>query len=526
VKQTWPAATSSTSNKLIDSLDRAIRVLALVAALSGLIGFCLAVFQAPLTIQNDHRLGPTFAVAHGYRLYYGPQQGPVLSTIYGPITALAYAPTLLASTPMGAVRLGTVITILLFLFPMFLVAGKGTDRGSSRLILYDGIWGANFDWQWYLSVLGLAVSLIALSISLGMSSVLIHADAPALAAGGVACWLSGAKGSEASWRRALLGGVFAGIAAMAKQNMVPLGFALVLWWLVISWRSALAFAGGVAACLLGIWTGILAVSSSLQAAWFNWFKMPTSQPYDKAMLFPIVDELYRTLLLLVLLIAAMLWRYLRQPDGSTWRARSRPLSLLLLWAGCWLIPTSVLGRIKLGGNENGLSPAIYFFALACMLELSAFFFKSRPSARPGSALLALSLLLGSYVVMKLPENFYSAFKTYSAYKASGPSAMEIVYKFSRSHPGEMYFPQFPLAILMSEGRLYDFSWGLSDRREAGYPVSDAQFLTDTPPTANRMALMSWVPYYDKDITARCVAGTESQDPALPGFTICRFRPDR
>jgi len=159
--------------------DRLIRTLALLAAFSALAGFYLAVFQAPSLSENDHRLAPTFALAHGYRLYYGVREGPVLSTIYGPVTALAYAPALLASTPMAAVRLATVISILLFFVPMLLAARKGSPA---------------FGWQEYVCVLGLAASLTSLSTSLSMSSVLVHADAPALAAGGLACWVSAGGG--------------------------------------------------------------------------------------------------------------------------------------------------------------------------------------------------------------------------------------------------------------------------------------------------------------------------------------------
>jgi hypothetical protein len=131
--------------------------------------------------------------------------------------------------------------------------------------------------------------------------------------------------------------------------------------------------------------------------------------------------------------------------------------------------------------------------------------------------MALVLLLGTYAAVKLPENIYSVLK------ASGRSSMEEVYNFSRSHPGQIYFPQFPLTILMAEGHLYDFSWGLSDRRAAGHPVSDAQFRKDTPPSTNRMALVPWVPYWEKDIYSRCTAAPETQEPGLPGFTICQFR---
>jgi hypothetical protein len=156
---------SLTTSELAVHVPRLIRVVALLAAFAALISYCLAVFQAPSITENDHRLAPTFALAHGYRLYYGPTQGPVLSTIYGPVVAVAYAPSLVASTPMAAVRLATIITIILFFLPMFLVAGTGEAR---------------FDWQRYVCVLGLAAALTSLSTSLDASSVLVHADAPAL----------------------------------------------------------------------------------------------------------------------------------------------------------------------------------------------------------------------------------------------------------------------------------------------------------------------------------------------------------
>jgi hypothetical protein len=304
---------------------------------------------------------------------------------------------------------------------------------------------------------------------------------------------------------------------MAKQNMLPLIGALALWWVLVSWRTALVFVAGVVVSLAAVWAGILAVSSSLDAAWFNWFQIPVRQTYDKAMLFSVLDSLDRSLLLYLLPIAGILFDSMWDSDRVTWRSRLRRLTMLLLWAGCWLVPTSVLGRIKAGASENGLSPAIYFFALACLVELSARLFSARPNARPQFAFVALVLLLGTYVIVKLPENIYLAFRAY------GHSSMEEVYNFSRSHPGEIYFPQFPLTILMAEGHLYDFSWGLSDRRAAGHPVSEAEFLEHTPPSTKRMALMPWVPYWEKDIYSRCTAGTETHESALPAFTICQFR---
>lgn len=187
------------------------------------------------------------------------------------------------------------MSILLFFIPMLLVAGKDT---------------ANSDWRRRIYLLGLAAALTALSTSLEFSSEVIHADAPALAAGALACWFTAAA-PQFAWRRAFAAGLFAAIAVMAKQNMLPVSVALALWWLFVSWRSALAYAAGAVSSMAIIWAGILAVSTSFEAAWFNWFQIPTHQPFDKAILFPAINYLERTLLLYLLLIASILWRYLQ-----------------------------------------------------------------------------------------------------------------------------------------------------------------------------------------------------------------------
>src|SRR5689334_8172234 len=41
---------------------------------------------------NDARLAPTIGMTRGYALYYPAEDGPVLNTIYPPLTALSYLP--------------------------------------------------------------------------------------------------------------------------------------------------------------------------------------------------------------------------------------------------------------------------------------------------------------------------------------------------------------------------------------------------------------------------------------------------
>jgi hypothetical protein len=490
----------SSPKRLAFGVKGAIQALALLAAFSALAGFAGAVRQAPAIIENDHRLAPTFALAHGHRLYYGSDEGPVLSTIYGPVTAIAYMPALLASTPMAAVRLATLLSIVMFFVPMLLVAGKTSTYG-------------------YVCAFGLATAVASLSVPLSKSSILVHADAPALAAGGIACWVSAREELNSAGGGALrpwLAGTFAAVAVMAKQNMAPLTVALLIWWIFDSRRGGLAFGAAAALSLLAIWGGIFTVSSSPGAAWFNWFQIPAHQPYNKASLFPVADELSRTLLLYVLAASPALWKFLRPANGPGWTSRFRRPEVLFLFVGCCLIPTSILGRIKAGGSDNALSPAIYFFALASMSELWMHLFPHK-GLRSRSSLVALTLVIGTCVAVKLPENLYSLF----ARPAETP--MERVYNFAVKHPGQVYFPQFPLTILMAEGHLYDFSWGLSDRAAAGRPVAEARFLRDTPAQTGRMALVDWVPYWEKDIYSRCKTSLQPAPQFGPGFSVCDYR---
>jgi hypothetical protein len=60
----------------------------------------------PNYLEADHRLAATFALTHGYHVYYPSNSGPVLSTLYGPVTVLAYLSASLASRLTAAILIG------------------------------------------------------------------------------------------------------------------------------------------------------------------------------------------------------------------------------------------------------------------------------------------------------------------------------------------------------------------------------------------------------------------------------------
>ncbi len=74
---------------------------------------------------------------------------------------------------------------------------------------------------------------------------------------------------------------------------------------------------------------------------------------------------------------------------------------------------------------------------------------------------------------------------------AGPQVNRItqVYQYSIKHPGEVYFPWYPLPCLMGEGQLYHFSYGVFDRELAGRPLREEHFLKYVPPHSKYICFM-------------------------------------
>jgi hypothetical protein len=78
---------------------------------------------------------------------------------------------------------------------------------------------------------------------------------------------------------------------------------------------------------------------------------------------------------------------------------------------------------------------------------------------------------------------------------------------------------------MAEGRLSHFSWGLTDRRNAGMPVSAAHFQANIPASAKVIAVTGFVPQFEADMPSRQgprIAHFEDASQ-LPQFDFFEFK---
>ncbi len=430
---------------------------------------------APLWTWNAARLAPAASLWHGYRLYYGSEQGPISGCIYPPLSALVYCPAARLGTPTNAVLAGSATSLALFFLPVFwlLLRGGRAARGQSATFLF--------------CVLACFTLFAHESDELRYVAFSIHADAPALGFAALACTLAVLRPSS-SWSPSVLASALAAVLAVwSKQTMLPVLFAIPIWtWLAHGRRAALAYLAGLAGCGLVV-SGLFAWLFGPHDLLFNILSIPSRHPLKdgspKVLAHSFVN-LGR--LALPLLIALVLGAYCRRPDPSR-RAGAAPSLAewlrdnrwtLFALAGLLSVPMAVLGMSKVGGGENSFAPPMYYLLIAVALLLLALVYQ--PAAEPGQgrvAKLLVAALTVGLLVLCLPRLGRNLLWVERVYQNDDERA----YRYARAHPGEAYFPWSPLATVLAEGKLYHFDYGVYDRNLAGFPVTRKHFLADTPP---------------------------------------------
>jgi hypothetical protein len=447
--------------------------------------FLQPILDAPYrSIWNQVRVAPAVSLAAGYTLYYPTDQGPVTGNIYGPMASIAFLPATAASTPSGVLRVGTALSLCLYFMPLLWLArfshdrdGAGRQAGLFALALFP------------------IVTFLRPGGSLEYVATLIHADAPALGFGGAACAVLYTD-AENRWRSLALSALFGVLAVWSKQVMGPLLVAMPLWlWWDAGFRTAVRYAAW------SVGAGVLIAAVSLtafdgRALVFNLLNVPGHHPVDSSWgKFP--ENLLRVMLewlshgtvtLGLLSVGVILTLYDAERPRSRWT--------LFLVAALAVLPTSIWGRLKVGGDRNALSFSLYFLLLAACLLL-------RERAVLGRYWLVVLAVSGGALLLIRAQQ-----ERFAMLAARGPSETELVHAYLQGHPGEAYFPWNPLGHLLAEGRLHHFDYGLFDRELAGFPPSadhvragvpsSARFLC-FPPTANMTYVRKYLPEYQRQV---------------------------
>jgi hypothetical protein len=460
--------TSATLHEFFDNaasllLDKIAAALLPVSAFLVLMRTCFQIFVLGPGTWDEARLASTAAFLKGYALYYGQDpQGPVLNLIYGPLAALVYLPAALMPHPVPAVFAGKILSALMFLVPAFWFC-TAAPFGKGRAKTY-----------------GLTAFFI---FAMTPFQFLIHADAPALCFSALACGFLYFFRDEKDPKPLILSALFSIAAVLTKQAALPLLPALSLYvGITFGRRVLLRYLTALAVCAAAAFV-LLHLFLPFEAFTFNFVEMQLHHPllasYYVKELPPVFDPgPGERLKLLTAAFSGMLSLYypyfaiviffvLKEFFLSPPSKLSRKPWLVLVITGAAMLPFALLSRIRQGGADNAFYFVAYFAVLAAVI-----FLRNGTAAREensGSAKLILLVFLWVLFAVRLPVEGYQFYKAWGSAESSG------IHNYARRHPGELYFPWNPLRTLYTDGKLYPFSYGLTDRELAGFPVSEESF---------------------------------------------------
>lgn len=479
--------------------------LSIAAAVAGVLA------MAPFRDWSGARLAWSASLLGGYGLYSGPDTGPVLSSIYGPVAPLLYLPALLTGEVTSAMILACAMSVALALGPLVLLVCRGRMADPRGRVVAS------------------AVAVCALAAAFSLPSIRnigfqIHVDGPAVGFGLLSCMLL--AGTEPPRARKLWAA--AGLTALAvwtKQVEVTLGLAQLCYVAVVFGRAAAwSYVAKLAACGLGL-GGAFVVLFGFEPMFFHIATIPMSQPLAAELrsLDPletgapdygfIVLEMLRWSAPFLGLVALLHW--MTPPDE---RASVRRGWMLLVLVGVFLFPTSVVARAKIGGWVNSYH-ANYFFVAAAAWALAEF------ACRCWSARRGLRIGLVALVVVSLVELWSP---THTGPLARVPhitdNPQRRVLEYERAHPGEAWFPWHPLAVWMADGRLDHFYWAIVDRAVSGHAMGEAHLRAHLP-DGMRYVIHNKT-RAGADFLAEILPGFDATAdlPEFPGWTVLERAP--
>jgi len=477
--------------------DRALRYacpfLFLIVALDLLYGMV----HGPQWMWNEIRLAPGFSLAYGYHLYPGEHAlAPIAGTLYSPIGHLLYAGLSFLRDPTEAIVAACALSMALYFAPLWWVHLRAA--GVSRLI---GVYG-------FLA----CAALVLASPGTNYSALSVHVDASAVAASVLAAGIV-ATGRVPLSRRALA--VSAALAVMSvacKQTMAPVPVALAVFLLLADGPNTfvryLVFELAAAAAIGG---AILLLFRPPRDLWFNVYWLATHRPTVGGlprMLEGLAAERLGLGPVIPALIALAVMAWISRTGG--WRAiLATNRWLVFLLAALFQAPFALKAWVTAGGDYNHLGAVTLFVTLAATVGLTT---------ATGSALTGLvqrALLVGIVVAtLPFPWNLRHALATIR----DNPS--EVAFRYEASHPGRAYFPLNPLVPLLASGRLTHFDVSLSERAEAGRPITPAQFAAGLPA---HFALVAWPSTYPPPGSPSVIRLLQSMrrvhEPGLEGWHV-------
>ena len=433
----------------------------------------LEIAARPWNDWDPVRLAPVFALWHGHPLYPTPATGPPLSYCYGPVSALAYLPVVVATTPTAALLVAATMSVLFMLGPVLWLYLDRRILGPRRAL--DGVLA-------FMAVTAILLGTPALTYSLFSP---VH-DAVALGLGAIAAGVACRRRADDGPMSLAVSAVAAVLAVWAKQTMVPLLIALPIYVLVVEGRrSCVQYVTFVGAAGLAV-SLLFFATFDRSGLLLNMFEVPSRHPVDKSLHDVLgalaLQILYSGLAVALIGIALLSVRGIRTGDRRERSSVGPWLAFVLI--GVLQTPLALLAFAKLGGDLNAFSSVLYHFAIGTGLLLLQLDVPRTATQTSGATFRIGKVWLLALAVLALvaPRRVTPGLDT------TRPNPSEAAFAFERKHPGRAYFPWNTLSVVMADGRAYAAEDGvLSHTRMAGLPVSAERLRAHLPPDAKLLA---------------------------------------
>jgi hypothetical protein len=414
---------------------------AAVAAVALWLWVCWCIF--PVSVWNDVRLAPAFALARGLPLYPAEDSGAVGTWIYGPLPLLLLWPTTLAASAAHALLIAGAINLLMTIAVIAIVCAAWPAPAESSLTPSDRLLAAALAIALWprASLQYLQADNVTVALGLIGNLLLVRSRAPAWRWGAAVFAVAGMACKQTSFGVPMAQIIWLGVTAGRTEALRHLGRCL---------GAGLAFTVAVG---IGFgWTGTI----------LNLFTLPSHLPWTNAFLRRFVDLAPELSIQLALPALVMVTCH-----RAVWRRESA----LLLPSLAWLcaLPPGLASLLKIGGTINSLQSFAYWLPPALVVALGAARRLRRITwVSPGMALACFAIC-----AVRLAGTSAHPWRPLSEHYRQADF-------LARSLRNEIWFPWNPLVTIYSENRFYHVEDGLYVRFLAGHALTLAHARAHLP----------------------------------------------
>jgi hypothetical protein len=291
-------------------------------------------------------------------------------------------------------------------------------------------------------------------------------------------------------RRAIVCGLFAAASIWTKQTMAPLVLALAIYLLLIApprmtviMLLTVALVSAVLMLIFGAdrmlyhmlvipslhptnWPWLGRRGATLRGLWFAWWE----------------SKIVGWMALIAMLLRRDVPTRLRLAELRAWALRSPWLLMLLI--ALLVLPTTMLAYVKLAGNRNNVAPLCYFGLLCATTALLGLCRKAFDQDAPLGARQRLAFMGVASLLLILPwaqrNEMLRTLPGLRAWTGFAQSDQEQAFAYLKQHPGESYFPQFPLVSLLAEHKACHFDEAIMDFHRAGISMTQPHVRSALP----------------------------------------------